>query len=128
MSSLVDEEPSSPRSGHTRVRVRPAVHQCGAGAGGDGGGAGCSGWNAEPSDGRSVKPGIVGFITDTDSENAPSPAFRFTCNIKVGLHELRWTLRKSFQALRSSPLYKSRHCFFLLSYIYLFTTVRRFTC
>lgn len=58
--------------------VRSAVSQCG----GEGGGAGCSGWKAEPSDGRSVKPGIVGFITDTDSENAPSPAFRFTYNIE----------------------------------------------
>lgn len=41
-------------------------------------GAGCSGWKAEPSDGRRVKPGTAGFITDTDSAYEPSPAFKFT--------------------------------------------------
>lgn len=48
------------------------------GAGGDGGDVGCSGWNADPRDGRSVKPGTVGFITDTESDDVPSPAFKFT--------------------------------------------------
>lgn len=50
--------------------------QCGAG--GEGGVAGCSGWKAEPSDGRSVNAATAGFSTDTGSEYAPSPALRFT--------------------------------------------------
>lgn len=42
--------------------------------------AGWSGWKAEPCDGRSVNPGIVGFIILLVSVDVPSPALRFTYN------------------------------------------------